>query len=331
VLALLGSGTAFAAYRYDRASANKVLPGVTVYGVDVGGMTRGEAIAAVQARVDGTLDRTIAVQAGKKETTVTPRDLNAGADVAAAVDRALSLSEGYSWTTRVYHRLWNKPVGQALDVPLAFDQAQIDAFVRGVAGQVAVAPRDASLDWLDGGLVRQKARTGLAVRQARGAKLVLAALQQGSETVTLPLRQIEADVTEENLGSTIIIRISENRLYLYDGLDLARTYDVATGSGGYPTPQGHWEIVNKRLNPTWVNGAKDSWGADLPDFIPPGPGNPLGTRALDLSAPGIRIHGTYADYSIGTYASHGCIRMHIPDSEELFGLVDVGTPVIIVS
>jgi lipoprotein-anchoring transpeptidase ErfK/SrfK len=57
----------------------------------------------------------------------------------------------------------------------------------------------------------------------------------------------------------------------------------------------------------------------------------LGTRALNLDAPGIRIHGTYADSSIGTYASHGCIRMHIWDSEELFDLVDVGTPVIIVS
>jgi L,D-transpeptidase ErfK/SrfK len=64
--------------------------------------------------------------------------------------------------------------------------------------------------------------------------------------------------------------------------------------------------------------------------IPPGPGNPLGTRALYLDAPGIRIHGTYSDESIGTYASHGCIRMHISDSEELFGIVPIGTTVLIV-
>jgi L,D-transpeptidase ErfK/SrfK len=88
-------------------------------------------------------------------------------------------------------------------------------------------------------------------------------------------------------------------------------------------------IVNKRINPTWVNPAKDTWGAGEPDFIPPGPDNPLGTRAMDLSAPGIRIHGTPADYSIGHYASHGCIRMHIWEAEDLFNRVQVGTPVII--
>jgi len=88
-------------------------------------------------------------------------------------------------------------------------------------------------------------------------------------------------------------------------------------------------IINKRVNPTWYNPAKDTWGKNEPDFIPPGPNNPLGTRALDLDAPGIRIHGTYADSSIGTYASHGCIRMYIPDSEDLFDRVVVGTLVII--
>jgi lipoprotein-anchoring transpeptidase ErfK/SrfK len=138
-------------------------------------------------------------------------------------------------------------------------------------------------------------------------------------------------VADNKLGETIIIRISQNKLYLYDGLKLKKTYRVATGQlGQYPTPMGHWEIINKRINPTWVNPAKDTWGRNEPDIIPPGPDNPLGTRALDLNAPGIRIHGTPADYSIGTYASHGCIRMHIPQSEELFGLVGVGTPVIIV-
>ena len=106
---------------------------------------------------------------------------------------------------------------------------------------------------------------------------------------------------------------------------------MATGQLGiYPTPMGHWTIVNKRVNPTWYNPAKDTWGKDEPAFIPPGPDNPLGTRALDLDAPGIRIHGTPSDSSIGHWASHGFIRMHIPDSEDLFGRVEIGTPVIIV-
>jgi lipoprotein-anchoring transpeptidase ErfK/SrfK len=69
---------------------------------------------------------------------------------------------------------------------------------------------------------------------------------------------------------------------------------------------------------------------DMPAFIGPGPGNPLGTRAMNLSASGIRIHGTPDAGSIGGPASHGCIRMLIHDAEELFDAVDVGTPVMIV-
>jgi L,D-transpeptidase ErfK/SrfK len=108
-----------------------------------------------------------------------------------------------------------------------------------------------------------------------------------------------------------------------------RTYGVATAKGGFVTPQGSWTVINKVMNPTWINPAPDTWGKDDPPMIPPGPGNPLGTRALYLNAPGIRIHGTYASSSIGSYASHGCIRMRIPDSEALYPLVPVGTPVLV--
>jgi lipoprotein-anchoring transpeptidase ErfK/SrfK len=127
-----------------------------------------------------------------------------------------------------------------------------------------------------------------------------------------------------------VVRLSELKLYLYDGLRLEKTYPVAARQPGYPTPEGDWNIVNKRVNPTWVNPAPEGWGASLPPVIGPGAGNPLGTRALDLDASGIRIHGTYDSGSIGTYASHGCIRMYIEDSEELFDIVPVGTPVFII-
>ena len=78
-----------------------------------------------------------------------------------------------------------------------------------------------------------------------------------------------------------------------------------------------------------MNPAPTGWGAGEPATIPPGPGNPLGTRALYLNAPGIRIHGTYDTASVGTYASHGCIRMTISDSEDLYPRVPVGTTVLI--
>jgi lipoprotein-anchoring transpeptidase ErfK/SrfK len=66
-------------------------------------------------------------------------------------------------------------------------------------------------------------------------------------------------------------------------------------------------------------------------MIPGGPSNPLGTRALYLDAPGIRIHGTSASYSIGSYASHGCVRMFMGDVEELYEIVPIGTTAHVVS
>jgi L,D-transpeptidase ErfK/SrfK len=143
------------------------------------------------------------------------------------------------------------------------------------------------------------------------------------------VRVLEPEVTTAGLGQSIVVDLSENHLYFYEGLKLQKDYGVATAAPGYETPVGTWQIVDKRENPTWYNPALDTWGADLPKVIPPGPGNPLGTRALYLNAPGIRIHGTFNSDSIGTYASHGCIRMLISESEELFELVETGARVII--
>jgi lipoprotein-anchoring transpeptidase ErfK/SrfK len=92
---------------------------------------------------------------------------------------------------------------------------------------------------------------------------------------------------------------------------------------------GNWQIVNKAREPDLVQPGDRHLGCGPAAVIAPGPGNPLGTRALYLNAPGIRIHGTYSSSSIGTYASHGCIRMLISDSEDLYGRVPMGTRVII--
>jgi len=129
------------------------------------------------------------------------------------------------------------------------------------------------------------------------------------------------------LGSIAIDR-SERKLYLYDGETLVKTYSVAVGQPRYPTPTGSYNIINMAYHPTW-NPPPSPWASGL-EPVPPGPGNPLGTRWMGLSAPHVGIHGTYQSGSIGTAASHGCIRMHIRDVEELFELVYVGTPVEIV-
>lgn len=125
------------------------------------------------------------------------------------------------------------------------------------------------------------------------------------------------------------IRIDRNAttLYLLDGGKVVRTFRVAVGQAKYPTPRGSFTVISKEYNPTW-NPPPSPWAEGL-EPVPPGPNNPLGTRWMGLSSPSIGIHGTYASSSIGTWASHGCIRMHIRDVEQLFELVYVGTPVTI--
>jgi hypothetical protein len=327
----LGGG-AYAVYRYEASAAGRILPGVRIAGVDVGGMSRAEAEDALSALAAGILDRTVTVRSADKTWTVTPRRLGTRVHVAEAIDRAFGFSGSLGWAARAFHRLFDRPMDLALDVRVSHSPGEVARFVGRVEGEVARAARDASREWIDGALAVVRSAPGRALNDpAGGARTLLQAIAGTGDSVKLGVHSVAPDLTEDDLGKLIVVRVSENRLLLYDGFDLLRTYEVATGTAEYPTPMGSFSIINKRVNPSWVNPALDTWGKDLPPVIPPGPGNPLGTRALDLDAPGIRIHGTYDDLSIGSYASHGCIRMHISESEQLFELVDVGTPVLIVS
>lgn len=128
--------------------------------------------------------------------------------------------------------------------------------------------------------------------------------------------------------SLIVVDQSDFKLYFYKADKRLKTLDVAVGMPTWPTPNGNWKVVNKQSMPAWYN-PHTSWSASMPHMIPPGPSNPLGLRAIYLSAPGIRIHGTSAYYSIGRRASHGCIRVRNPEIVEFFPMVKVGTPVLI--
>ena len=140
---------------------------------------------------------------------------------------------------------------------------------------------------------------------------------------------IQPKTTEDELGRTIVVDLSERRVRLFKGADLVKAYRCAIGTPAHPTPPGAWKIVLKRYRPTWVNPGS-AWAASMPKSIPPGPSNPLGTRAINLSANGIRFHGTRNIASVGTAASHGCMRMYQRDIEDLYDRVKVGDKVFIV-
>jgi lipoprotein-anchoring transpeptidase ErfK/SrfK len=329
VLVLALGGVAYAAYRYEQANAARILPGISIAGVDVSEMTRAEAIQAVTARAGEDLDRELVVFVEGKRFTTTPRHLGRRARVGRAVEEAMRASERVAWVERAWRRIQDAPLDVDIELSLA-GTGGVERFVRRTAREVAVDPRDASIGLGNGGLVFHQAEPGSALDARQAERRLTRALREGSSIVRLAVHPVAADVTARTLGPTIVVHVDTNRLDLYEGFHVNRSWDVATAKPGWTTPVGEWSLYQKRENPTWYNPALDSWGAGMPAVVPGGPGNPMGTRALYITAPGlIRIHGTTSPDSIGRYASHGCIRMHNEQVEELYELVPVGTKVII--
>jgi hypothetical protein len=327
---LLLAGVAYAGYRYDAAASDRLMPGVRIAGIDVGEMTRQEAIATLDGRVAAELDREIEVVAAGEAWRVTPRELGATASVEPLVDRALALNEDLSLPERVFRRVFDRSVDYSDDIRIRRDGADLKGFIATVADAVNVDPRNAALDYEDGQLILRRPEVGWELSETDARQSLRDVMRSETPSVELALDRLQPEIGKEDLGHTLVVDLSELELHLYDGVREVKAYPVAAGSAEYPTPQGEWTIWQKVENPVWVNPAPDGWGASLPASIPGGPGNPLGTRALYLDAPGIRIHGTSASYSIGSYASHGCIRMLMDDVEELYEIVPIGTTVHVV-
>ena len=327
--AVLLLGGALVAGASVSGPSDRILAGVKVAGLDVGRMTRGEAIQAVQAHLRPSLQRPIMIRVGSKSFRMTPAGVGRGRAVDQAVDEALA-GPRLSVLGRFWHKVVKRPVTMNVDVAGTRQDKRVAAFVSRIAAKVAVAPVDAAFELRDGEVVKQHARTGRTLDQAAATKALVKVLGQPNRNeVKLRLQPVAPKMTDAGLGKSIEIDKSVNRLWLYDGLKVVKSYRVATAKSGFVTPSGTWQVAYKAVNPAWHNPAPTTWGKDMPLVIPPGPGNPLGTRAMALNAPGILIHGSYATGSIGSYASHGCIRMAIWDAEDIFPRVPVGTRVLI--
>jgi lipoprotein-anchoring transpeptidase ErfK/SrfK len=212
-------------------------------------------------------------------------------------------------------------------LPQQISMARIRALVAAKSARVALAAHDATLSFDGAQPLVQKPRVGLSVDQAKADALVKTALLTRTfPKYALPATRVVPAVT--SIGSVIVINRETLQLKLYHGATRVRTFPVATGQAAFPTPTGHYKIIEKQVDPTWFPPSSP-WAAGLGP-VPPGVSNPLGTRWMGTSAPAIGIHGTPVTSSVGTHASHGCIRMYIHDAEALYRQVEIGTPVIIV-
>ncbi|HEX2052343.1 MAG TPA: L,D-transpeptidase/peptidoglycan binding protein [Actinomycetota bacterium] len=333
-LLVIGVGGAAAAVRMESSATKVSLNGFHVGGIDLAGLDSAAAMQKLNERFEAPLDKPVAITIdGRTLEPTTRRELGATTNVADVYRRAVELHRNIPFFKRLWYRITGMSVGQSLEVQTRVDGDKGAAQVAKIAQEVNKAPVNATISVAGGSFKIVDAVPGYALDEEAAVKAFEAASAGEASRIALVGKPVAASITRENFKDVIVVKVGENKLYHYEGESLVKTYDVATGLPKYPTPIGQFRIVEKRFRPTWVNPAKGpgEWGFKLPAKIGPGPTNPLGTRAMNLNSPGIRIHGTTADNSMGYNASHGCIRMRMSDVEELFERVDVGTPVIIQS
>ena len=287
-----------------------VLPrGVKIAGVPVGGLSP----AAAQAAVENAFAAPLVLTFGRYTFLPAPRTLGAVANVRRAVRRARFARAGSS-----------------VPLSVSVNESRVRSYVSVLARRFDRKAVDSKLFLRRGRPRISKEKTGRLLERRRATRAIVRALERNRRSpIRLSARTVAPAVSRRNFGPVIVIRRGSNRLVLYDGMRLRRTFGVATGQAVYPTPLGRFEIVVKWRNPWWYPPASP-WARGLKP-IPPGPGNPLGTRWMGLSASGVGIHGTPDAASIGYSASHGCIRMRIPEAEWLFNRVRIGTPVFILA
>ena len=285
-----------------------VAEGVTIGTVDVGGMNALQAEAAVKA----AYDRPLRFVFRNKRWRATPAQLGAKPALQPAIGRALGAAPGQAIELKVKVK-GNRVRKYVATLDQSFRRPAVNS-------EVKLFKRKPKLT---------KSKEGVVVERLDMTKAILAVLSGFDRApVELAHRLVEPQVTENDKRPTVVVRRGSRTLYFYKGKKLVRQFQVAVGQTAYPTPLGRFDIVTKQVDPTWIP-PNSTWAQGL-EPVGPGYGNPLGTRWMGLSSPLIGIHGTYASYSLGTAASHGCIRMSVSESEWLFSKVEVGTPIWII-
>jgi len=317
----------------DGSRNDVIADGVRVGTLDVGGMGRDEARSLVQRKLSRSVDKRVGVTYHKQRFVLRPEVAKARLDAAATVDAALDRSREGNPFGRV---LGGNDASATVTPRVSYARSAVRAFAQRIAERVDRPARDADIEWHDGKLDRTRARSGVQVQRPQFlAKLTSVMGNPAPErTVEVPVKVTDRpDRTFEDLAKRYPTVIAVDRdskvLRLYKYLKLDKRYKIAVGKAGLETAAGRYEIAEKIVNPDWHVPDSD-WAGDLAGrTIPAGdPQNPLEARWLGFHD-GQGIHGTADLASLGTAASHGCIRMSVPAVTELYGEVKVGTPLFL--
>ncbi|MDX6680932.1 MAG: L,D-transpeptidase ErfK/SrfK [Solirubrobacteraceae bacterium] len=315
----------------DGSSKDTIADGVRIGTLDVGGLDRGAARTLVQRRLANSTGERVVATFGERRFVLRPQIASARIDADASVDAALRRSRRGNPFSRVFGA--NDASGSVAP-QIAYSRGDVQAWVGRVAKRIDRPARDADIDWHDGKLVRTRARNGLDVRRPQFMAALVRAMGSTTRTVKVPVRVTErpnrtfADFAKR-YPTVLAVDRDAKVLRLYKNLKLAEHYRIAVGRAGLETAAGRYKIVEKIVDPPW-HVPNSSWaGALAGRTIPPGdPQNPLEARWMGFHD-GQGIHGTTDVNSLGTAASHGCIRMAVRDVKRLYREVKIGTPLFL--
>lgn len=328
---------AIGVYAYDASRDDLIADGITVGGVNVGGMRAGEARLAIDEQLARPLRKPLVVKHAQRRFRLSAAKARLRVASERMVQEALDESRGGNVITRTFREITGEDPGEAeLPARVSYSRRAVDQLVEKVEKEISQPAQDAEVTFTGTSLGTVEGQQGVSVktdklRRAIRAELVL---PHADRVVEVSTEVVEPEVTRDELAAQYPYAITVNRpsfeLRFWKNLELVKRYTIAVGQVGYDTPSGLYHIQNKAVNPAWTMPYSD-WvaPADRGKVIPGGVAeNPLKARWLGIYN-GAGIHGTDATYSLGTAASHGCIRMAIPDVVELYDQVPVSTPVYI--
>jgi len=333
VIVVMAITAALGVYAWDSARSDRIAEGVTIAGVDVGGLTADQARAEIESNVIAPLDKPVVVKHGKQKFTLNKHESDITTDTDGMVDEALTASREGNLLSRTWRSVTGGEVDARIQPEIKYDKDAVDHFISHIEGKVDQDPVDASVDPSGGVLEPVASRPGVEVDDGKLRRQVEAALHDPtSRTVKAVVETIKPDVTTnqvaEKYPTYLVVDRSNFTLTLYKDLKEEKQYTVAIGAQGFDTPTGLYHIQNKQVDPVW-SVPDSSWAGSLAgQTIPPGPDNPLKARWMGIYD-GAGIHGTSDTGSLGSAASHGCVRMAVPDVIDLYDRVDVGTPIYI--
>jgi lipoprotein-anchoring transpeptidase ErfK/SrfK len=323
------------AFAYDRSQNEKVGAGVMAGGVDISGLSRAAATAKLSREIQQAVQQPVVVVNRGRQRSLKHAKSKVGVDIEGMVDEAIVRSNSGFFVVNAARRISGSDRGIAVPAEITYSRMAVRRFVRSVGKSFNQDAKDAAIKFRASGLGVTPARQGRAVRSRRLNAAIVDRLENPTapRRIRAPMGRTRAKVTTraqlaKKYPTVIIVDRSGFKLRLYKKLKLSRTYPIAVGQAGLETPAGLYTINDRQINPSW-NVPNSDWAGDLAGtVVPPGPGNPLVARWLGIYD-GVGIHGTDDIGSLGTAASHGCIRMNPTDVIALFPLVPIGTPVYI--